>query len=69
MKRKRYYERSLEEIIEEKEEEIPDTELQATTVNLPQLIRVVLADIKERNRELNWQRISRKVIEHVNNGA
>ena len=69
MKRRRYYERSLEEIIGEKEEEIQDTELQATTVNLPQLIRVVLADIKERNRELNWQRISRKVIEHVNNGA
>jgi len=64
MRRKKYYERSLEEIIKEKEEEIQDSELQATTVNLPQLIRVVLADIKERNRELNWQKISRKIIEH-----
>ena len=64
MKRRRYYEMGIEEVIRDKEQEIPDNELQATTVNLPQLIRVVLTDIKERNQKLNWQKISRRIIEH-----
>jgi len=64
MEEKRYYEMGVEEIVRKGEEKIKDGELQATTINLPQIIRLVLTDIKERNQKLNWQKLSRRVIEH-----
>ncbi len=65
MTEKRNYQKNLEEIVAgEAEGDIKDKDLQATTVNFPQVIRLVLADIKERDHRLNWQKFSRRIIEY-----
>lgn len=65
MIRKKVYELGIDEIVtNSNEEEIKEKDLQGTTVNFPQIIRLVLTDIKERHKKLNWQRFSRRIIEH-----
>ena len=39
-------------------------EILRTTVTLPQLIRIVMTNMKEENLELNWQEMTRIVVEH-----
>lgn len=65
MRERKYYEMRIDEIVSKEEKYVvKEDNLQATTVNFPQVIRLVLADIKERHRKLNWQKFSRRIIEH-----
>lgn len=67
------YEMRLETIIELKKELIkeerrkPKSEREETiqtTIMLPQLVRMVIGDIKEKYPDLNWQELTRILIEH-----
>ena len=54
----------LREILEEREEIPKDEKLKKTTVILPQLVRIALVDLREKHNKMNWQVMTRRVIEH-----
>ncbi len=67
------YEMRLEAIIEAKKELIKEErrkprsereETIQTTIMLPQLVRMVIGDIREKYPDLNWQELTRILIEH-----
>ena len=58
------YEESIDVILEEPKTYFTSDELKRTTVVLPQLMRLAIADLHQRHFKLSFMEVGRRIIEH-----